>query len=580
MRKLIFLAVLSAVLLAWINLLPAEEKVINSVAAITEYTGDVRIKHSGDYTFNNAMIGMPVFKDDILRTGRDSFVEVTFDDASIIRLDSDSSVTISTLNKEENTFQRLIDLGMGHILAAVSKLTHKNDSFEVTSKLAFAAVKGTQFVVVTEPSADTVGVFEGSVRTSRYSDKEGKDAVLLPPGKEVSVKEKGKLEMTDMDKITKFKGIMSLLQAKHEKVQDILKKISFKEYIESLIKKKDEESNLLLKERAANENSSANRQAFFDLDYLQKEKTQDSREGRVLIDVMGRKYRLEEYVTRPNAQEIDYASITERKDRTDYILSQHSFTKYAPSSVNDPSWTLYYWPNTVAPPDINYLTWEKYSFVNKNTSNKVEMRYTYAPIYFNSSTSVNTLTMYWRLALSDYVLAVNGNIEEHKVVDLLYPGSGDMAALSGDKNVDYMMTAASDDKTWGILPADSITPFTYVRPYSQEVTTDPVNALYPEKVVKHYNDGTDLTMTMYVIDDSGKSYRIPVNDTDWLAMRPVMKIEMNFQSNSFTQMSGISDIDLISTFIWDTLYTNNPDKQPPPVVVLHDGNIFSTYTVH
>jgi hypothetical protein len=293
---------------------------------------------------------------------------------------------------------------------------------------------------------------------------------------------------------------------------------------------------------------------------------------------MGRKYRLEEYVTRPNALEIDYASITERKDRTDYILSQHTFTKYAPLSANDPSWTLYYWPQSLTPPDINYLAWEKYSFVNKDTNNKVEMKYTYAPIYFNSSTPVDTLTMYWRLALSDYVLAVNGKTDEHKVVDLLNPGSGDMAALLSNQNVDYMMTAAPDDKTWGILPADAITPFTYVRPYSQEVTTDPANALYPEKVVKHYNDGTDLTMTMYVIDDKGKSYRIPVNDTDWLAMRPLMKIEMNFQSNSFTQLSGISDIDLISTYIWDTLYSVNPDKQLPPAVILHNGAIFPTFT--
>jgi hypothetical protein len=135
-----------------------------SIAYINEYDGQCEVKRRGE-TISEAVgdIYVPLYEGDAVITDEDSRMEVVFDDSTIVKLDPNSRLVIKNL-KRVNTAKTVLELIKGRIFGIVKKLMNKEE-FTVRTKLAMAAIKGTELVVETGDQ-DKVGVYEGAVAVS------------------------------------------------------------------------------------------------------------------------------------------------------------------------------------------------------------------------------------------------------------------------------------------------------------------------------------------------------------------------------------------------------------------------------
>lgn len=166
MKKLLVLAF--AIVLAASSCTQTESKIKTdtdySTAYVNEFTGDCMLIRKG---FETGLpledLYIPLYEGDTLTTGADSRLEVVFDDSTVLKLDPNCSLVIKKLFRAENN-ETIIELIKGRVTAIVKKLT-ENEEFKVKTKMAMAAVKGTEFIVDASDE-DTVAVFEGAVEVS------------------------------------------------------------------------------------------------------------------------------------------------------------------------------------------------------------------------------------------------------------------------------------------------------------------------------------------------------------------------------------------------------------------------------
>jgi hypothetical protein len=141
-----------------------------SIAYVNDYTGDCEVKRKNSDTGEAIEdLYIPLYEGDTLEAGPDSTIEVVFDDSTILQLDPESKLTIRNLIRKDKT-STIVELIKGKVMAIVKKLTEKEE-FTVKTKMAMAAVKGTEFIVDTSDS-DSVGVYDGAVEVSGL-DKSG-----------------------------------------------------------------------------------------------------------------------------------------------------------------------------------------------------------------------------------------------------------------------------------------------------------------------------------------------------------------------------------------------------------------------
>ncbi len=141
-----------------------------SIAYVNDYTGDCGVKRKNSDTDEAIQdLYIPLYEGDTLEAGPDSTIEVVFDDSTILKLDPDSKLTIRNLVRKDKT-STIVELIKGKVMAIVKKLTEKEE-FTVKTKMAMAAVKGTEFIVDTADN-DSVGVYDGAVEVSGL-DKSG-----------------------------------------------------------------------------------------------------------------------------------------------------------------------------------------------------------------------------------------------------------------------------------------------------------------------------------------------------------------------------------------------------------------------
>jgi len=135
-----------------------------SIAYINDYEGQCEVKKKGE-SISEAVgdIYVPLYEGDAVITDEDSRMEVVFDDSTIMKLDPNSRLVIKNLNRK-NEAKTVLELIKGRIFGIVKKLMNKEE-FTVRTKLAMAAIKGTELVVETGDQ-DKVGVYEGAVEVS------------------------------------------------------------------------------------------------------------------------------------------------------------------------------------------------------------------------------------------------------------------------------------------------------------------------------------------------------------------------------------------------------------------------------
>ena len=204
----------------------------NAAAYINEVEGECQLKRKGDsYPERINDIFIPLFEGDTVYTEIQSKLEIIFDDASIIKLDPNSKLTIKLL-KRGKTNKTLIELIKGSIMSVVKKLT-KEEEFGIRTKMAMAAVKGTEFVV-SAGDDDKVAVFDGAVAVTGY-DMEGNElhSIILDKDNETVITKKlrkpGKAKKLSRNFVKKYNEIKDL-RGKIEHVRNYRRDGKIKKY--------------------------------------------------------------------------------------------------------------------------------------------------------------------------------------------------------------------------------------------------------------------------------------------------------------------------------------------------------------
>lgn len=189
-----------------------------SVAYINDFEGDCELKRKGNNTGEAIIdIYIPLYEGDSIITGYDSRVEIVFDDATIIKLDSNSRLVIRDLKREKKN-KTIIELIKGRLIGVVKKML-KKEEFVVKTKLAMAVIKGTEFIVETGEE-DSVGVYEGRVEVASY-DKGGniRKKIILDKDKETKIVKYIGLE--------KPKKLRKNFVKKYKEIKNIREKIKY-----------------------------------------------------------------------------------------------------------------------------------------------------------------------------------------------------------------------------------------------------------------------------------------------------------------------------------------------------------------
>ncbi|MCX8092596.1 MAG: FecR domain-containing protein [Candidatus Goldbacteria bacterium] len=185
MKRRLFIIIIFSFLFLIINA-KTLDNIDYSVAYINDYEGDCEIKRKGK-SIGEAILDIyiPLYEGDTVITGYDSYVEIVFDDATIIKLDPNSRLIVRNLKRDKED-KTIIELIKGRLMGIVKKLIEKEE-FAVKTKLAMAAIKGTELIVETGDE-DTIGVYEGQVEVISY-DRDGniKKKIILDKDKETKI---------------------------------------------------------------------------------------------------------------------------------------------------------------------------------------------------------------------------------------------------------------------------------------------------------------------------------------------------------------------------------------------------------
>ncbi len=137
----------------------------NVLATLDVLTDTVSVVRDGSGTPEAASSGAELTQGDEVRTDETGFAEIAFFDGSWQRIDSGAAVTLTELVDVEEGHVVRTGLDQGRAWQRVEDLTNSDDSFEVDTPVAVAAVRGTSFSIEcrTDPVACTFAVLEGVV---------------------------------------------------------------------------------------------------------------------------------------------------------------------------------------------------------------------------------------------------------------------------------------------------------------------------------------------------------------------------------------------------------------------------------
>jgi hypothetical protein len=133
--------------------------------------------------FTPVTVGMAVGEGDRLRTGRNGFVTLEFEDGSHLSLPQDSMIEIVTLRRTAltGTKDRVIQLWRGEVDSDVKHAKQVADRFQIRSPSVVAGVRGTRFRVSYDNAdrSTAVAVLDGAVGVDAAN---GAVEDVAPPG--------------------------------------------------------------------------------------------------------------------------------------------------------------------------------------------------------------------------------------------------------------------------------------------------------------------------------------------------------------------------------------------------------------
>lgn len=174
-KKIIFLilpiiVIICIVVFVWFLLRPEVIK-----AQLIIESGTVQVKH-GSEAWISAENGMSLYESDSVRTGNNSSASIIFFKTSIVRLDSNTEVTLEKLFREEET-SVTIQQDSGRTWNTVYKISGI-DNYEIQTPTTVASVRGTAFVVIVWENYSTYyGVSHGILNVTSVSNGVIQDSI-------------------------------------------------------------------------------------------------------------------------------------------------------------------------------------------------------------------------------------------------------------------------------------------------------------------------------------------------------------------------------------------------------------------
>lgn len=165
----------------------------NVVARIATLSGPVRIG-ADETALRKAELQMPILVEDLVDTGADGQALIELKDGSGIRIAPNSRVKMVRMSIAESG-ERAVSLSVirGQIEAEVHRAA-QGSSFEVSSRVAVASVRGTDFRLTAEPQGDSrLETLEGKVRLGSAISA-STQAVDVPAGLGSHARQDGRVE--------------------------------------------------------------------------------------------------------------------------------------------------------------------------------------------------------------------------------------------------------------------------------------------------------------------------------------------------------------------------------------------------
>jgi len=141
-------------------------------------SGDAAIRHRDSTAWIPARLKMEVFEGDVVRTAKESRVEITLMDKSVLRIgeETELELTKATIAKKSKEVQS--NLNKGKLWANIAQAGGSR-TFQVKAPTAVCAVRGTIYRIDAD-STTTVLVYEGAVDVGPLRKLEGKGQETRP----------------------------------------------------------------------------------------------------------------------------------------------------------------------------------------------------------------------------------------------------------------------------------------------------------------------------------------------------------------------------------------------------------------
>ncbi len=177
-------------------------------ARVTRLEGKAFAAGSVKGPWHAIKVGSKLRRSEVVKTAKDSRIEITLPDGSVIRLSSESKLVLENImvSKKKKKKKFSFRLLLGKAWTKVKKLMSKDSSFKVKTKNAVAGVRGTTFRLNVEKDESTVvRVYSGAVAVAVmpiYAKKHRKGKRVQVPGpQEISKKKWEEIVLKAMQEV-------------------------------------------------------------------------------------------------------------------------------------------------------------------------------------------------------------------------------------------------------------------------------------------------------------------------------------------------------------------------------------------
>jgi hypothetical protein len=169
---LVIVLLFGAIVLAWWGLnkvfLGDSQSTLNEKVFLNIEAGSAKAMTVGKSDWQNAPDKIYLYRGEGLKTGSDGRATLTFFDQSIMRLNTNSEVSFSSLKKQTESFDIQVNLKKGDAWTKVERIVNPDSKFSITTDLLTIDTRGA-VLSVTAPS--TVYVLQGNAQIGvKYDD--------------------------------------------------------------------------------------------------------------------------------------------------------------------------------------------------------------------------------------------------------------------------------------------------------------------------------------------------------------------------------------------------------------------------